>query len=93
MAEGIKDKVAVIGMGCVKFGENWDKSLEDMIVDAAYEAFEDAGIGPESEAKRERADPIPVPPSPCLFPLHGRLTAGPPSGPAAGQAFTTCRSS
>jgi acetyl-CoA C-acetyltransferase len=43
----IKDKVAVIGMGCVKFGENWGKSLEDMIVDAAYEAFEDAGVGPK----------------------------------------------
>ena len=34
-------------MGCVKFGENWGKSLEDMIVDAAYEAFEDAGIEPK----------------------------------------------
>ena len=45
--DSIKDKVAIVGMGCVKFGENWDKSLEDMIVDAAYEAFEDAGIEPK----------------------------------------------
>ena len=45
--ESIKDRVAIVGMGCVKFGENWGQSLEDMIVDAAYEAFEDAGIGPE----------------------------------------------
>jgi acetyl-CoA C-acetyltransferase len=45
--DSIKDKVAIVGMGCVKFGENWSKSLEDMIVDAAYEAFEDAGIGPK----------------------------------------------
>ena len=45
--ESIKDKVAIVGMGCVKFGENWGQSLEDMIIDAAYEAFEDAGIGPE----------------------------------------------
>ncbi len=44
--ESIKDKVAIIGMGCVKFGENWDKSIDDMIVDAAYEAYEDAGIEP-----------------------------------------------
>ncbi|MFC1949510.1 acetyl-CoA acetyltransferase [Chloroflexota bacterium] len=44
MAESIKDKVAIIGMGCCKFGENWDKSAEDMIIEAAYEAFEDAGI-------------------------------------------------
>ncbi|MDY6844124.1 MAG: acetyl-CoA acetyltransferase, partial [Thermodesulfobacteriota bacterium] len=45
--ESIKDKVAIIGMGCTKFGENWDKSANDMIVDAAYEAFEDAGIEPK----------------------------------------------
>lgn len=44
----IKDKVAIIGMGCTKFGENWDKSAEDMIIEAAYEAFEDAGIGPDA---------------------------------------------
>jgi acetyl-CoA C-acetyltransferase len=42
--EGIKDKVAIIGMGCTKFGELWDKSVGDLIVEAAYEAFEDAGI-------------------------------------------------
>jgi len=40
----IKDKVAIIGMGCCKFGENWDKSADDMIIDATYEAYEDAGI-------------------------------------------------
>ena len=42
----IKDRVAIIGMGCTKFGENWDKGVDDMIVEAAYEAFEDAGIEP-----------------------------------------------
>jgi acetyl-CoA C-acetyltransferase len=42
--ESIKDKIAIIGMGCTKFGENWDKSPEDMMVDAATEACEDAGI-------------------------------------------------
>ena len=42
--ESIKDKVAIVGMGCTKFGENWDKSAEDMLVDAASEAVEDAGI-------------------------------------------------
>jgi acetyl-CoA C-acetyltransferase len=45
--EGIKDKVAIVGMGCTKFGENWDKSIEDMMIDAAYEAYEDAGIEPK----------------------------------------------
>jgi acetyl-CoA C-acetyltransferase len=43
----IKDRVAIIGMGCTKFGENWDQSLDDMIVDAAYEAYKDAGIDPK----------------------------------------------
>jgi hypothetical protein len=45
--DSIKDKVAIVGMGCVRFGENWEQSLEDMIIDAVYEAYEDAGIGPE----------------------------------------------
>jgi acetyl-CoA C-acetyltransferase len=40
----IKDKVAIIGMGCTKFGELWDKSVDDLITDAAYEACEDAGV-------------------------------------------------
>ena len=44
MAEGIKDKVAIIGMGCTKFEELWDKSPEDLIVDAFQETVEDAGI-------------------------------------------------
>ncbi len=44
MAEGIKDKVAIIGMGCTKFGELWDKSPEDLIVEAFKETVEDAGI-------------------------------------------------
>jgi acetyl-CoA C-acetyltransferase len=44
MAEGIKDKVAIIGMGCTKFGELWDKSAEDLMVDAFKECMEDAGI-------------------------------------------------
>jgi len=45
--DSIKDRVAIIGMGCVKFGENWEQSLEDMVIDATYEAYEDAGIDPK----------------------------------------------
>ena len=44
MAGGIKDKVAIIGMGCTQFGEQWDKGSEDLIVEAFTEALEDAGI-------------------------------------------------
>jgi len=45
--ESIKDKVAIVGMGCTRFGELWDKGPEDLMVDSCYEAFEDAGVGPE----------------------------------------------
>lgn len=44
MAEGIKDKVAIIGMGCTRFGELWDKGPEDLMVDAFKELIQDAGI-------------------------------------------------
>ena len=44
MSEGIRDKVAIIGMGCTKFGELWDKSPEDLMVEAFTEAIQDAGI-------------------------------------------------
>ena len=45
--ESIKDKVAIIGMGCTRFGERWDMGVEDLLVEAAYEAFEDAGVRPK----------------------------------------------
>jgi len=41
---GFSNEVAVIGMGCTHFGELWDKDVKDLVVDACYEAFEDAGI-------------------------------------------------
>jgi len=47
MASGIKDKVAILGMGCSKFGERWDASPEDLMVEAYTEAMQDAGIVPE----------------------------------------------
>ncbi len=43
-SHGIKDRVAVVGMGCTRFAEHWDKSLDDLIVDAATEAFASAGV-------------------------------------------------
>lgn len=47
MPGSIKDRVAIVGMGCTKFGERWDASADDLLVEAAYEAFEDAGIEPK----------------------------------------------
>lgn len=42
----IKDKVAIVGVGCTKFGENFEMSYDDLLVEAVYEAVEDAGIEP-----------------------------------------------
>ena len=44
---GIKDRVAVVGVGCTKFGELWEKDQEDLLVEAVYEALDDAGLTPE----------------------------------------------
>lgn len=44
MATGIKDKVAILGMGCSKFGERWDAGAEELMVEAYEEAMQDAGI-------------------------------------------------
>lgn len=43
----MKDKIAIVGMGCAKFGERWNVGIPDLIIESAYEAFEDAGVGPE----------------------------------------------
>jgi len=45
--KGIKDKVAIVGMGCTNFGELWDKGVPDLMVEAYTEALEDAGIEPK----------------------------------------------
>jgi acetyl-CoA C-acetyltransferase len=44
MARGIKDKVAILGMGCAKFGERWDRDADQLMVEAFEEAVGDAGI-------------------------------------------------
>ena len=44
MASGIKDKVAILGMGCSHFGERWDCNAEDLMVEAFEECLQDAGI-------------------------------------------------
>ena len=46
MASGIRDKVAVLGMGCSKFGERWDAGPDELMVEAYLEAMADAGIEP-----------------------------------------------
>ncbi len=47
MSKGIFDKVAIVGMGCTRFGEHFDQSADDLMVEAAYAACTDAGITPD----------------------------------------------
>jgi len=44
MAGGIRDKVVILGMGCSKFGERWDRNAEDLMVEAFEECVQDAGV-------------------------------------------------
>lgn len=44
MATGIKDKVAILGMGCSRFGERWDAGTPELLSEAFEEALADAGI-------------------------------------------------
>jgi hypothetical protein len=36
-SHGIRDRVAIVGMGCTPFREHWDKSADDLMVDAVTE--------------------------------------------------------
>ena len=47
MAQGIRDKVVILGMGCSRFGERWDCGPEELMVEAFGEAVADAGIEKE----------------------------------------------
>ncbi|SDU68970.1 acetyl-CoA acetyltransferase [Gordonia westfalica] len=38
-SHGISDKVAIVAMGCTRFGELWETSTEDMLVDATQQAL------------------------------------------------------
>lgn len=44
MATGIRDKVAILSMGCSRFGERWDAGPEDLMLEAFNEALQASGI-------------------------------------------------
>src|SRR6266567_7738576 len=44
-SHGIRDQVAIVGMGCTSFGEHWDKSTDDLLIESATAAASSAGIG------------------------------------------------
>jgi len=46
-SNGIRDQVAIVAMGCTDFGEHWDRSADDLIVDAVCECLGDAKLSLE----------------------------------------------
>lgn len=38
-SHGIRDRVAIVGMGCTTFGEHWDRSADDLLIDAVEECY------------------------------------------------------
>jgi acetyl-CoA C-acetyltransferase len=43
-SHGIRDRVAIVGMGCTDFAEHWDKSTDDLLLESATAASASAGI-------------------------------------------------
>src|SRR5580693_1128375 len=43
-SHGIKDQVAIVGMGCTAFGEHWDSSTDDLLIESAMAASASAGV-------------------------------------------------
>jgi acetyl-CoA C-acetyltransferase len=43
-SHGIRDRVVIVGMGCTPFGEHWDKSTDDLVIDSTTEAMASAGV-------------------------------------------------
>jgi acetyl-CoA C-acetyltransferase len=43
-SHGIRDRVAIVGMGCTDFAEHWDKSTDDLLIESATAASTSAGI-------------------------------------------------
>jgi acetyl-CoA C-acetyltransferase len=38
-SHGICDRVAVVGMGCTRFGEHWGRSIDDLLIEAVGECM------------------------------------------------------
>ena len=89
-SNGIRDKVAIVGMGCTNFGEHWDKSVDDLLVDAVKEASTSSGIPAFDLATSTMSGAIA-----CIFSTTGSSSSGPlpqfppmASAPAAASAAT-----
>ena len=43
-SNGIKDKVAIISIGCTPFKEHWDKSADDLLIDATTQTLKEVDM-------------------------------------------------
>ena len=43
-SNGIRDRVAIVGMGCTSFGERWDMSVSDLLVESPQAALNSANV-------------------------------------------------
>jgi acetyl-CoA C-acetyltransferase len=43
-SHGIRDRVAIVGMGCTRFAEHWDMGVDQLLLDATGEAFASAAV-------------------------------------------------
>jgi acetyl-CoA C-acetyltransferase len=50
-SNGIRDRVAIVGMGCTKFGEHWGRSIDDLLIDAVNEC-----VGSVADFERAEID-------------------------------------
>jgi acetyl-CoA C-acetyltransferase len=46
-SHGIPGKVAIVGMGCTRFGERWEASADDLLIEAVTEALGSARVRKE----------------------------------------------
>ena len=87
--ESLRDKVAIVGMGCTAYGDHYDKTGEDLLVEACYEAFEDAGVDQHDIQAAGSGAVSPARPSPTpssstsSLPPASRTGAPPAATPSA----------
>jgi acetyl-CoA C-acetyltransferase len=43
-SHGIRDRVAIVAMGCTRFAEHFDKGIDDLLIEATDEAFAGADV-------------------------------------------------
>src|SRR5580765_8889216 len=43
-SHGIRDRVAIVSVGCTNFGEHWNRSADDLLVDAVNETLSPLGL-------------------------------------------------